>query len=167
MRHIGSILIAVSALIVGVFRASEYKNEARLISSLINALEILKSEIVTRRTPMLDVVYIIMKDRRLSGFCAELLKYADEAYEKSFGDIWTEAVTEKLSALPQSCLDAVMSLAPVLGRYGTELQSEAIERCTAVLQAEADAHSAQLRDRVRLYIGAYGGIGLIVAILFF
>lgn len=165
MRYIGALLIAAAAVIAGLRKAAEHKNRVKLIFSVINALELMKNEIVTLRTPMLEAVYIIEKDKRLSEFCGELLKYGGAVSEKSFGEIWMDAAADKLSALPQGCLDAVKNLGTVLGRYDSQLQSAAIDRCMVILNVAGEEQSAQLRDRERLCVGAYGGLGLIAAII--
>jgi len=164
MKNMGIMLLALSGILAGLSKIAELRGRERLLASVINALEILKNEIVTNRTPIRDAVYIMSKDKRLEGFCASVLEYG-LSDEKSFSEQFSDAVVDKLSVLPSDCIDALTALSGTLGRYDSYLQSEAIDRCKHRLEAAHAELRSRQRDNERLYLGLYGGLSVIAAIV--
>lgn len=167
MKLFGALLIMSAFFAVGITKAAELKNELFTLRGVIRLTELMKNEIVTRRTrlPALSEMLASASDkytaRFANGFCTEL----DLLGQRSFADIWRESVQNGLSALSNDCKNELVSLGGSIGRYDAELQQAAFERCIEKLTDSEKQLSYTYLSNRKVYLGVFGGTGLIAVIL--
>ena len=167
MNWLGAVIIVAACSVMGIKKACSLGNTEKCYAALISTLEIAKGEICTRRAPMDEVFTVLDKSAAkpvrpfVSGAAAQLTALG----EHSFAEIWCGCADKYLQQLSPASLAAVKSLGGSMGRYDTEIQCAAIERCMAVLSQEQQIFSSNLSANKRMYIGIGSGTGLIIAIM--
>ena len=167
MTYFGALILAISAFCVGIYKAKDEEKKVKALREICLALEILKNEICTSKTPIGKVLSLnsIKAFKTTAPFFAEMEREFSSLGEKRFADIWSESVRESLSFLPDKSKNLLMALGGSLGKYDSDLQNLSIERCISALQAEGEELDKKLKDNEKMYIGLYGGAGLIVALM--
>ena len=166
MTYIGALILIISALFVGVSRAKEEKHKVKTLRELCSALDIFKNEICANKTPIGKVAAMesLKAFSNLRPFFTELEYQFESLGEKRFTDIWSESVLKTLKQIPEKSKNELIALGNSLGRYDSDLQRAVIERCIQVLKSECEELERGLSDNEKMYIGLYGGAGLILAL---
>lgn len=167
MRLIAAGMIVFSCAAFGIIKAHGLTELDRTYSSLISALELIKSEIYTSHTPLDSVLSLVMQssDKSVKPFFDAVISGLSELGDSSFCDIWTASVQSELTALPKSCVQSLVSLGNSLGRYDADMQKCAIERCSVALEAARSELRAASVANKRMYVGTGASAGLIIAII--
>lgn len=163
IKIIGAILLVCGAALIGLSASAGLSARARSLAGMAQALDVMRSEIGERLSPLEEVM------RRLSKISAPplgdfFLQCAEEMRSKPdipFGLIWTKqlARAENLRLNARET-EELSSLGNVLGRYSAEEQRASIEhaaRCIDSMAASAE------RDRARLGM-LYTKLGFICGI---
>lgn len=167
MTYLGALVVVISAFFIGVSKAREEKNRVRTLRDLISALDILKNEICTNKTPIGKILSMdcMLTFKTLNSFFKALETEFSDLGDKRFSNIWSECINNTLMLLPDKSKNELLVLGNNLGRYDSELQKEAIERCIRVLQSECEELERGLNNNEKMYIGLYGGAGLVLALV--
>lgn len=167
MTYFGAIILVLSALYIGVSKAREERLKTKTLRELCAALEILKNEICTNKTPVAKVISMqsLKSQKTLKQFFTELEKGFSDLGERRFSDIWCDSLSNTLNVLPEKSKAELLALGNSIGRYDSDLQKSAIERCIYTLQSECESLESGLNNNERMYIGLSGGAGLILALM--
>lgn len=163
------VLVGVSAW-AGLDRSAQLRRQAACLAGLITALEIMKSEICTRLTPMPELV------GRLGETGPEPARLFFKRVEGGLGflgdtdfpRLWSRAVAAS-SELQLGAEErvALTNLGLMLGRYTAAEQESAIDRCLDRLERAHGLAEARFRTEGRLYagLGLAFGITLVLVLL--
>lgn len=167
MRYIGAIILVISALYIGISKAREERQRVKILRELCSALNILKNEICANRTPLGKVISMqsLNSTDTLKAFFSNLGIELENLGDRRFADIWKECIGFSLNILPEKSKTELIALGNSLGRYDSELQKQAIERCIYTLQDECVLLESGLANNEKMYIGLSGGAGLIIALM--
>lgn len=167
MTYIGALILVISAFFVGVSKAKEEKCKVETLRELCSALDIFKNEICSNKTPIGKVISLdsLKMLPNLSPFFSELECQFGCLGDKRFSDIWSESVLKTLKQIPEKSKNELIALGNSLGRYDSDLQRDAIERCMHILQSECEELERGLSNNEKMYIGLFGGAGLILALV--
>ena len=167
MTYLGALLLVIPALFVGISKAKDEKHKVETLRELSAALGILKNEICTNKTPLGKVIsmHSVKAFPNLKPFFSELESEFESLGDKRFSDIWNESVLKKLNQIPEKSKTELIALGSSLGRYDSDLQRDAIERCINVLQSECEELESNLQNNEKMYVGLYGGAGIILALM--
>lgn len=167
MRYIGAVFVIVSLFAAGVCKARECRMCCDTLQSAIAMLDLISSEICTMRSPInrLTKRMEACLEGEIKCFASKLSSELDRLGEERFCAIWRSALISCVSSLPEDCLEAVVSLGNSIGRYDSEMQKQSLDGCRAVLCAHLELIRPELKSRQKMYIGLFGGIGMIVAIV--
>ena len=167
MRYIGAVFVIASLLFTGISKASECKKCCKTLRNSILMLNLLKNEICTARTPVNRIM-----SKAAAGFQGEVSQFAEMVCkeienlgEKDFSEIWSNSANKSLLSIPNECLCEIFGLGTSIGRYNAELQALDIDRCSNTLNAYLANYQPELKNKQKMYIGLYGGIGMIVAVV--
>lgn len=167
MNYIGAILLVAAGFYMGLSRARDQRIKVKTLRGVCLMLELIKSEICSRRTPM-DELFAYLS---YSG-TVEIREFADSMRkklrflnEKAFSQLWCEAVERHLGNLPQDCLGTVCELGSSLGRYDADMQASAIERAQKTLSARLSVLETNLKADEKMYIALGCGVSLIAALV--
>lgn len=167
MRVFGAAILILALTSIGISKALEFRKRLTVMQDLILMLDSAKSELCTSRMPMNRIIKRIEQNSRgdVKRFAEKLLLSMDRLGEAEFSSLWNETVTEVFASLPSDCISELTNLGTSLGRYNVDMQIEAIDRCKQVLVKNIDELRPQNGKMQKMYIGLYGGAGLIVAIM--
>lgn len=167
MRFIGAVLLTMAASAMGYFKSKELKSQASTLYETISLLELIRNEICTRRTPLIQIFEgsNLPEYRYISQFICDIRAGLSELGGKSFTYMWCECTDKRLYYLNERNRQAVKNLGSSLGKYDAELQAAAIDRCISELTGEYSILNAGLKNNEKMYIGLGTGIGLIFSII--
>ena len=167
MTYLGALIVVIAAFSVGIAKAKEEKRKVDILRELCSFLEVVKNEICTNKTPLKKLFKSesLKGLTHIGGFVSSVSAGFSELGEKRFCDIWSEALDDSLDILTEKSKSALLSLGTSLGRYDSEMQKCAIERCLHTLQNECEELEGSLPNNERMYIGLGGGAGLILALM--
>lgn len=162
-----AVAISAAAFALGIIRAREEKRVLRSLFELCAMLEQMKNEIYTHRVPIKSIISSMRLNsfKAISDFIIELDITLDELGTRPFSDIWAQCAESKLSFLPFDAENAVSSLGSTIGRSDASMQAEAIDRCISILSSEYEARKSSIDNSRKMYVGLYGGAGLILSII--
>lgn len=163
IKMLGVCIILLGATVMGVCASSSLTNRARTLNSFMNALDIMRSEINERLTPLYELMIILgdISSYAVASFfkaCAEEMKKKPDI---PFAIIWRKNLKHAdYLQLKAGETEAISALGEVLGRYSAKEQSEAIEH--TLRNVETMAQNAE-NTRQKLG-GLYTKLGVICGI---
>lgn len=165
MKIAGAVLIIASFAAYGAIRAAELRYRARLLSALCSALELMRSEITARLTPVPEVAALLSECGPVEtrDFFALLRRCLDRLGELEFAEIWLDCA--RSLPLRDEELSALSDLGGSLGRYGAAEQGAAISRCMERLGEYARRAGAEANSGGRLCTGLGLTAGALLAVL--
>lgn len=167
MTYLGALVLVISVLFVGISKAKEEKRKVKTLRELCSALDIFKNEICTNKTAIGKVISMesVRNFPNISLFFSELESQLEDLGDRRFADIWRESVFKTLNLLSEKSRNELLALGSNLGKYDSDLQRDSIEKCIYVLQSECEELERGLVNNEKMYIGLYGGMGLILALV--
>lgn len=170
MRFLGSLLLMVGAAGLGFGAVSQLRTHVAALRSLAGALEQMERELGFRLTPMPELMARLAREVQgpaglVFSHCRE---HMNELGEKSFGQLWREAVEAESDLLLTEQERQIMdALGDVLGRYDGDGQREALQSAARQLdeclkKAEEDQHRL---GRVYTALGLGAGAMLVILLL--
>lgn len=167
IKLFGALLVFSAFFAGGAVKASALKNELFTLRGMIQLTELMKNEIVARRTRLQSLAEMLLaaSDKYTADFAESLCAGLRKLGEKSFADIWRESIDGGLGALSKECRMLLAELGGSIGRYDVELQQAAFERCIYRLCEHERALSGSYSSNRKMYFGVFGGTGLIALIL--
>lgn len=162
MRLIGCGLLAGAGVWSGILAAKRASEETARCGGWCRMLELMAFELERFRTPLPDLFASLAL--RLEGTprrLCEAISLELAAGGKEFRSVWRGEV-ENLSAAEREVL---LPLGEVLGRFGAEEQSAALESAKEQMERLWQERQNGLRDRRRVCFGVLSAGGILLAIL--
>lgn len=170
LKIIGALMITAATTSVGVISVKYLKRRVRSLRTLIGALDIMRSEICTRLTPMPELLEIlaVQAGEPANIFFTNCLMKQRAMRGRPFAEIWRSALAStKELELKEPELEPLSELGSALGRYDTDRQGEAIlaarKRLEGFLQkaeTERDRESA-----ARTMLGIAAGVMITIILI--
>ncbi len=152
MKTAGCILIVIAALMSGAESLRRDRERAETLRSLTSSLTSLRAEIVSgfaSTNEALAAVSGTLKGRT-AEFYARVAERMRGLGERSFFDIWSEAVKESLGVLSEDELEAIEEVGSGLGRYDRGTVAAILDRAEKRLQVSYDLFEAKRRKEGKL-----------------
>ena len=168
LRLIGAVIVVACTGTFGVSCAMRLGLRARVLSELIAALEVMRSEICDRLTPMPDLLETLAEQTNppVSRMFAGCLEGMKSLGNRSFYFLWKTAVeqTPELELTRQES-QTLIELGHVLGRYDVEEQRRSLNG--VIRRLEGYLKHAQEEKRVQTKAHAALGVaaGFFVVII--
>jgi len=168
MRLLGAALLVGGCAGVGWRHKKAMVEAVRALEDMIAALDRLRSELMTNRTPLPALTEELARSgpgavRCVFAAAAEGLRAPDG---EGFAALWARSL-RRCGALGGGAVTALEHLGAVLGRYGVDEQASAIDRCTAHLERELTAAREKLRREGVLAPALGTAAGLVGSVLLF
>ena len=170
IKAIGAIIIIAACSVSSFKGVKRLGNRVKSMQSIVSALEIMKSEIVTRLTPVTDVFELLEKE---GEYPANLLfKNASNEMKRlgqcSFFTIWRTAVekTKELCLTDNEKL-SLMEVGMCLGRYDAKGQEAMLTRAAQRFDVyRKRAEEDRKRDfKTQAYLGVISGVFVVIVLL--
>lgn len=158
VKALGAMLVIGGGLWWGLSRSRELSRRRAAIEAWAEALALLEGELAFSLPAMPELLEGLSRRSRspareaLSAIRANM----DRLGEKSFSQLWREALEAHGEALAPEDLEQLCRLGGLLSRRGWEDQREAAEAVRISLLAQAE----QLREELRREGKSYGTLGL-------
>lgn len=167
MRYIGAVLVIASLMFAGINKALGCKKCCKSLQNSVLMLNLIKNEICTARTPINRIMSKVSTsfDGEVRQFAETVCNEFNNLGEKDFPEIWSKSANEALLSIPTECLCEISQLGTSIGRYNSELQALDIDRCSNALNVYLANYQPDVKNKQKMYIGLYGGIGMIVAVV--
>lgn len=165
MNVFGAALTFFSCTALGIIKARSLTELDKCYSELLYAFEIIKGEIVSRRSTLDKAVQTAAHSSQ--GSAEGFLKAVpfNKLGEKSLAELWRAAAEQRLGGISPRALSAVIALGGSLGKYDADSQACAIDRCCGEITAEQKQLRAFLGANRRMYTGIGAAAGLITVIV--
>ncbi len=170
VKIIGSVIITAATTAVGISSAEQLKNRVRSFSSIIAGLDIMRSEICTRLTPLPELLELLVRETgepAKTFFMACLVKQK-KMRGRPFSDAWRSALLESEELdLREAEMQPLLELGSALGRYDTERQAEAIASTRKRMETFlAKAESERDREgKTRTMLGIAAGAAIVIMLI--
>jgi len=168
LKVIGALMVTAATTSVGLISVKHLKSRVRSLRTLIAALDIMRSEICTRLTPMPELLELlaVQTGEPANIFFTNCLMKQRSMRGRPFAEVWRSALgSTKELELRETELEPLMELGSALGRYDTDRQGEAIlaarKRMDGFLQKAESESDRESRTRTMLGIAA----GVMIAII--
>ncbi|MEG1632701.1 MAG: stage III sporulation protein AB [Oscillospiraceae bacterium] len=164
IKAVGAFMIVSAFFLWGRSRAEELKAHARLLSALLSSLELIRSEVTARLTPIPEIAERLAASGpgETREFFGRLGAELTALGEREFSEIWSSCAAEL--KLREDELSALADAGRSLGRYGVREQDAALSRCMEILGAAAADARAEAAGGGRLWTGLGITAGLILAV---
>ena len=167
-KIIGALMVTAATTSLGVMSAKRLKRRVRSLRSLVSALDIMRSEICTRLTPMPELLELLAAQtgEPANIFFTNCLIKQRSMRGRPFAELWNSALraTEELE-LNENELEPLIELGTALGRYDTDRQGEAIlaakKRLEGFLQKAESERDRESKTRTMLGIA----VGVMITII--
>ncbi len=170
VKIIGSVIITAATTAVGISSAGQLKNRVRSFSTLIAGLDLMRSEICTRLTPIPELLELLVRESgepAKTFFMACLIKQK-KMRGRPFSEVWRAALLESEELeLKEAELQPLLDLGNALGRYDTERQAEAIAATRKRMETFLSKAESE-RDRegkTRAMLGIAAGAAIVIILL--
>lgn len=162
MRMLGAVLIVLAGVLMGIQRAAAFRRTVQDRTALCRMLEGLSYELGRFRTPLPEAFTTLCA--RSEGAAVSLCRAVSERLngeQAAFSAAWAEGV----SLLPPREREVLAPLGDILGRYGTEEQLPALERCLREMEELLTEGRERLRERSGVCVGLWAAAGLMAAVV--
>lgn len=168
-RLLGALLLTLGGLWAGMGAAGELSSRARALASWENALELWEDELAFRLPDLPGLLEDL--SRRAAEPAGDALAAVrtglSQLGERSFGEIWEEALVGTPGGLNQGDRELLGRLGGILGRCGGSEQRSAVERTRRALEERSRLLREERRGRERtrcvlgLALGAFAALLLL------
>lgn len=167
LHWLGAALVFLGSTAAGFALRQELRLRLRLLTAVIDSLNLLRSDIVGRLLPLPEAL------RHLAAGAPEPLStqyaaLADGITDggRPFSESWAAAF-QALDMLTPDVRAALLTLGEQLGKYDAQLQRTALDACIETLQAAAAQMQADTTQRGKLFCGLGATLGLLAAVALF
>lgn len=166
LKLIGAIMIAGACSAMGISMHRSLNARVFSLKGLISALQIIKAEIVFRRTSIPDIMHLIVLQTEggVKDWFISLAAAMDHgssfpsAYQKLMADLSSLSLTASDIALLSQGFN-------VLGKYDAVSQSEILSGVLARLQGEWEQANADAAQKGKLYRALTLSAGIMLALI--
>ena len=152
LHWLGAALVFLGSTAAGFALRQELRLRLRLLTAVIDSLNLLRSDIVGRLEP-LSTQYAALADGITDG-------------GRPFSESWAAAF-QALDMLTPDVRAALLTLGEQLGKYDAQIQRRALDTCIETLQAAAAQMQADTTQRGKLFCGLGATLGLLAAVALF
>lgn len=165
MKIAGAVIVVAVFTLLGMSRAAGLSKRARCLGAVIESLRYIMSELRSVSTPLPEIFYKLEEVSRpeTKKFFQVLCGGMASLEDRSFGEIWREALREGGLCLSEGQLTELNRLGLSLGRYSAEEQCSALSACMTRLEAEYGAAMQRSREGRKLYTGLGLATGIMLA----
>lgn len=156
LHWVGAALVFLGSTAAGFALRQELRLRLRLLTAVIDSLNLLRSDIVGRLLPLpeaLSTQYAALADGITDG-------------GRPFSESWAAAF-QALDMLTPDVRAALLTLGEQLGKYDAQIQRRALDTCIETLQAAAAQMQADTTQRGKLFCGLGATLGLLAAVALF
>ena len=163
----GCVLIFTSCCLLGMMKASSYRERSRELESILELVKLMELEISYRKEPLAKTFQkaASLKPCWFSG----VLQSSGEALtrQRSLHEAWREAMAanKKESPLQQQDMEILQDLALGLGKSDTAGQARILEPAMARLRQQLNSAKEQEQKQGRMYRGLGIAAGIVIAIM--
>lgn len=167
MNIFGAVLLTAAGFYIGFAKARELKVRVSTLRAVCMMIEIIKSEISSRRSPMDELFVLLAKTvpNEAKSFTLTVHDSLSRLGENSFSEIWNKAAESELHALSERSVGVLRELGSTLGRYDADMQTDAADRALILLSNELQAMEAKVRAEEKMYIALGGGLSMIASLM--
>lgn len=158
LHWLGAALVFLGSTAAGFALRQELRLRLRLLTAVIDSLNLLRSDIVGRLLPLPEAL------RHLAAGAPEPLSTQYAALADGITD-GGRPFSESWAAAFQA-LD-MLTLGEQLGKYDAQIQRRALDTCIETLQAAAAQMQADTTQRGKLFCGLGATLGLLAAVALF
>jgi len=169
-RIIGAVIIVACTAAFGFSGVTRLRVRVKNLQNLITALEIMKSEICERLTPMTEILTTLSQEAQapVSGVFKECCNQMSQLGSRSFYFIWKSAVESACDLeLTEHEKKILTDMGHVLGRYDIQEQKSAITYAirrleTCLQNAEEEKRS---QSKVHAALGVSAGLFIVIILI--
>lgn len=170
LKIVGAVMIIAATAAYGFNAVLRLRARVRILTSLTAALDIMKSEICDRLTPMPELLEMLSNETE-----APVRDFFNNCYKKlgmlgvqSFSSVWKSALTETPELLLNDGeAQVIAELGFVLGRYDSNEQKSAfsytIRRMEGFLQKAETERDSQ--SKLHAFLGVAAGIFVVIMLI--
>ena len=148
LHWVGAALVFLGSTAAGFALRQELRLRLRLLTAVIDSLNLLRSDIEP-----LSTQYAALADGITDG-------------GRPFSESWAAAF-QALDMLTPDVRAALLTLGEQLGKYDAQIQRRALDTCIETLQAAAAQMQADTTQRGKLFCGLGATLGLLAAVALF
>ncbi len=170
IKIIGAILLIGGAAIIGIYASNELSVRARVLQSFLSALDIMRSEIGGRLTPISEILEKLSRESAepLDVFFRECLEEKNKRRDVPFFLIWSKVLAQAdYLKLKSNEKDVIKELGAVLGRYGAEEQINAISHTGRRISSLSESAENDRKRLGKLYtrLGVISGVAVVIILI--
>lgn len=170
IRFLGALFLMGGATVIGVCASHELSIRARVLESFLIALDIMRSEIGNRLTPVSELMEKLVEEvpMPLSEFFSSCAKEKREKEACRFSLIWAKNLAHAEYLKLRSNEKAVIKeLGSILGRYGAEEQIDAISHIMMRVASLAENAEGERKRLGKLYtkLGVMCGVAVVIVLI--
>lgn len=167
MRIFGAGLIIIACAVLGLARARELRDRARLVRAFASSVEILRGEIVSRLSPLPEAAERLAKSgpAETRQFYVNLSRSLDLLGDTEFSQLWDKCLS--LCPLTEESHAALSDLGRSLGRFSAPEQDAALSRCVEALDEASRGASEEAERGGRLFAGLSVCAGALLAVVLY
>ena len=162
MTAVGAILLTASGLLAGILGVKNLHDRVERACQLTRLLELMGFELERFKTPLIELFSSL--SLRTEGVSSELCGRANAAM-RAQDVIFREAWCFSCEILSGQEREILLPLGEILGRYGAEEQTAAIEAALADMRRYERQLRDDIRGKSRLWLGLSTSCGLLGAVL--
>ena len=163
LHWLGAALVFLGSTAAGFALRQELRLRLRLLTAVIDSLNLLRSDIVGRLLPLPEALRHLAEP--LSTQYAALADGITDG-GRPFSESWAAAF-QALDMLTPDVRAALLTLGEQLGKYDAQIQRRALDTCIETLQAAAAQMQADTTQRGKLFCGLGATLGLLAAVALF
>ena len=170
IRIIGALLLVGGASVIGFGASWELSVRVRVLGSFLSALELMRSEIGSRLTPICELMEKLSRET-ISPLDSFFKTCGDEKREKqdvSFSIIWRKNLKRaEYLRLKSNEREVLAELGSVLGRYDAEKQISAISHLQRRVQSLWQSAENDRKSLGKLYakLGLICGVSVVIVLI--
>lgn len=166
IKTIGLVMIVTSCSMMGISMGREMEKRKLLLRDHIAALELIRTEICYKNTPMDEILI------RLADHCREeTLTFYKNAFEAASSGLAFSTAAEKQyeqlkkDGLAEEDIDGIRAACRTLGRYDSVTQSEQLAAAIVLLDKELQVLQSEISSKERIYKTAGATVGIALALM--
>ena len=164
LHWLGAALVFLGSTAAGFALRQELRLRLRLLTAVIDSLNLLRSDIVGRLLEALRHLAAGAPEPLSTQYAALADGITDGG--RPFSESWAAAF-QALDMLTPDVRAALLKLGEQLGKYDAQIQRRALDTCIETLQAAAAQMQADTTQRGKLFCGLGATLGLLAAVALF
>ena len=167
LHWLGAALVFLGSTAAGFALRQELRLRLRLLTAVIDSLNLLRSDIVGRLLPLPEALHHLAAGAP-EPLSTQYAALADGITDggRPFSESWAAAF-QALDMLTPDVRAALLTLGEQLGKYDAQIQRRALDTCIETLQAAAAQMQADTVRRGKLFCGLGATLGLLAAVVLF